>query len=127
MGDQDLQRLPPGLVTEVEGGEHGVGHQGLIANLGQLDQPGAISEAARKIGRRPQCEPGLPDTSWPDETDEAGSGELPPDLGKLPAAAHKARRLGGQIARGLTRSGHRDYEVTPSSSALARVDYVSNP
>src|SRR5213082_2684308 len=51
VGEQDLQRLDCGLVAEVQGCEHGVGHQGPIANLGQLDQPGAVREATSQVGR----------------------------------------------------------------------------
>ena len=51
VGEQDLQRLDCGLVAEVQGCEHGVGHQSPIANLGQLDQPGAVREATSQVGR----------------------------------------------------------------------------
>jgi hypothetical protein len=53
VGEQDLQRLDCGLVSEVEGCEHGVGHQSPIANLGELDQPGAVRESTSKVGGNP--------------------------------------------------------------------------
>ncbi|MFZ0920425.1 MAG: hypothetical protein WB807_13570 [Candidatus Dormiibacterota bacterium] len=45
-GRQDPQGLHPGLVTEVKRRKHGVGHEDRIANLGELDQPGAVAKSA---------------------------------------------------------------------------------
>src|SRR5438128_1458788 len=53
VGEQDLQRLQSGLVSQVQGCEHGVGHQGSIANLGELDQPGAVRESTSELGPNP--------------------------------------------------------------------------
>ena len=38
-GQQDLQRRGAGLVPEIEGGDHRIGHQGGIADLGEVDPP----------------------------------------------------------------------------------------
>ena len=90
----------------IQGAEDNVGHPSAIANLGQLDQRGAVGKSSAKISRRTKCETSLPDTSWPDETDEPGRGELLPDLSELAAAADEARRLGGQIPQSVARPGH---------------------
>jgi hypothetical protein len=63
-GDQNLQRLRAGLVSEVQGGDHGVGHQGFVADLGQLDsqapsaKPRPRSAAARTARRVLPTPPG---------------------------------------------------------------------
>src|SRR3989442_5723736 len=49
VGEQDLQRLDCGLVSEVEGCEHSGDHQGPIANLGELDPPSAVRESASHV------------------------------------------------------------------------------
>src|SRR2546430_1562680 len=98
MRRQDLQRRSGRLVPEVEGAENNVGHESAIANLGQLDQPGAVGKSSGKVGRSPKREPGLTDTSWADETDEPARVELLSDLGELAPAADEARRPGRQIA-----------------------------
>jgi hypothetical protein len=69
VGEQDLQRLDAGLVSEVQGCKHGVGYEGAIANLGELDQPRAVRESPSEIGRNPKSEAGFPDTSWAHEAD----------------------------------------------------------
>ena len=48
----------PSLVTEVNCREHGAGHEGSIANLDELDDPGAGAKIRVKVGCGPQCEPG---------------------------------------------------------------------
>src|ERR1700730_413007 len=106
VGEQDLQRLCCGLISEVEGLEHRIGHEVTIANLGELDQPGAVRESPSEIGPNPKSESGLPDTPRTHQTDEAGGRELLSDLGELPPAADEARRLCGQIAQPTSRPGH---------------------
>jgi hypothetical protein len=113
VGDQDLRRLHGGLVSEVQGGDHGVGHEGFVANLRQLDQPGAIGETTAEVGGAPQGKSGLPDTTRPDEADQAGGAELLPDLAQLSSAPDEARELRGQIARLVSRPGHGDYDMPP--------------
>ena len=120
LGDQDLHRSQGRLIPEVEGREDCVGHQSPVADLGQLDQPGAIGEPACKIGRGSQCESGLTHTPWPDETDEPARAELLSDLGELAPAADEARRLGGQIPQSVARPGHVADNGKPA-------DYASNP
>jgi hypothetical protein len=62
--------------------------------LRELDHPCAAREAACEIGRTPNRQAGLADTTWPGEADQAGPGQLPPKFCKLAAAADEARRLG---------------------------------
>src|SRR4029077_5352119 len=45
IGEQDLQRLLSGLISEVQGGKHGVGYEGTIANLRKLNEPRAVRES----------------------------------------------------------------------------------
>src|SRR2546430_13205746 len=120
-----LRRLGPSLVSEVEGRDHRVRHEGAIANLGELDPPGAVGESPSKVGCDSKGEPTLPGSPRPNEADEAGGRELLPELAKLPSAADEACEFGREIARRAASSGHREYELTgglraPAPSQIGR-------
>src|SRR5262249_58728554 len=89
-------------------GHDGVGHQGRVQDLGELDQPAAVAETAGEVGRNPDRQARLADSARPDQADQAGLGELPPDVGDLAAAADEAGCLGGQVARAPGGPGHVD-------------------
>ncbi|MBV9356104.1 MAG: hypothetical protein JO023_11330 [Chloroflexi bacterium] len=42
------------LDTGQRGQQRGVGHDGFVANLGQLDQPGAVANATGQVGGAPR-------------------------------------------------------------------------
>ena len=92
-------RAGRGLVAQVQGRHDGLADQVRIFHLGQLDQPAAIAEAAGEVGGRPDGQPGLAHPARSDQADQAGLGELLPDLGQLVTAADEAGRLGRKIAR----------------------------
>jgi len=100
------------LVSQVERRDHGVRHEGAIANLGELDQPGAVGESPSEVGCDSKGESTLPGSPWPNEADQAGGRELLPDLAKLLAAADEACEFSREIARRAASSGHREYELT---------------
>jgi len=104
--------LGPSLVSEVERRDYGVRHEGAIANLGELDPPGAVGESTSKVCCDSKGEPSLTGSPWPNEADEASGRELLPDLAKLLAAADEACDFGREIARRAASSGHREYELT---------------
>ena len=108
MRQQDRQWLGRGLIPEVQRGDHRIDHQGGITDLGQFHPPGSEQEPAPKVGRHPNRQAGLPDAPGSDETDEASAGQGPAKLRQLPAASHKARRLGGKVADPTSGPGH-DY------------------
>ena len=98
MRQLDLQRLPGGLVPQVQGCDDGVGDQRRISNLCEVDPPGAAREATLQVRRDPYGQAGLADASRADEADQTSNGQRLPSLGQLPAATHEARRLGGNVA-----------------------------
>ena len=99
VGDQDVQRLCGGLVSEVEGRHHRIGDERWIADLSEFDNPGAVRESPSEGRCRPKCEAGLPDTSRTHEADQAGGRKLIPDLTELTPAADKAGHLSREIAQ----------------------------
>ena len=52
VGEQEGPRLGRGLVAQVQGRQDGVVDQSRVPDLGELDQPRAVGEAAREVGRR---------------------------------------------------------------------------
>ena len=92
-------RARRGLVAQVEGRHDSPADQGRILHLGQLDQPAAVAEAAGEVAGRADRQPGLAHPARADQADQAGLGELLPDLGQLAAAADEAGRLGRKVAR----------------------------
>src|ERR1700674_2442978 len=93
------QRPGRGLVPQVQGRQDGGVDQFGIANLGQLDQPRPARKATSKLGSGSDREAGLADTARPDQTHQAGRGELPLEFGKLVAPAYEARRLSREVSR----------------------------
>ena len=110
VSDQDVHRPRGSLVPEVERAEHGVGHEGRLANLAELDQPGSVREAPCELGSGPKGEPRLAHATRADQAHHARGRELPPDLSELAAAADKCGRLRRQVARRLPRSRHPGFE-----------------
>jgi hypothetical protein len=68
VGGKELRRVCGGLVAQVEGRKSGVDGEVGLASLCKLDQPGAVFEAASKVGRHPEPEPAL---AYPARADEA--------------------------------------------------------
>ena len=89
--EQEGPWLGRGLVAQVKGRQRGVGDHRRIADVGQLDHPGAIPEAPLEGGRDPDRQARLADTARADEADQARRGELLPGLRELTAAADEAR------------------------------------
>jgi hypothetical protein len=87
------------MTTPIQGGQHGITYQGRVPQFGELNQPRAVRDAAREVGRRPDRQPGLPHTTWPDQGHQARDAEFSTGLGQLMATADEARRLGGQVSR----------------------------
>ena len=98
MGQQQLRRIRRGKVSKVQGGDHRVGHQRGIADLGEFDPPGAVGEAASEVRRNPNSQAGLADASGADEADQASVGQRLSNLRQLAAASDEACRLGGNVA-----------------------------
>jgi len=80
VGEQKVPRLG-GLVPQVESGDQGAAHQRGVDDLGEFDDPAAVSEGASQVGHCPDGEPGLADAARADEADQARVGELALDLG----------------------------------------------
>ena len=102
VGHQDLQRRRRGLVAQVQGCDHRVGHQGCVAKLGELDQPGAVREPTRKIAWQRGRQSGLADASRPDEADQSRVGQLLVESRPAHAGARRSsspRREGCPIRR----------------------------
>jgi hypothetical protein len=118
--EKERRRRGGGLVAEVERRQHGVDDELGVAHLAQLDQPGAVFEAASKIGRDPEPEPALAHPARTDEADQAGAGELLSDLSQLTAAADEAGRLGWQVTGALGPSGHLIRRRLPPSATPRR-------
>ena len=125
VGQQDLQRLRRGLVPKVQGGDHRVDHQGGIADLGELDPPGPVREAASEVRRDPNGQARLADASGADQADQTRAGHRLTSLRQLPAASHEARRLGGKVADPTPGPGH-DEPHASTAGNLDRLDYASN-
>ena len=98
MGQQQLRRIRRGKVSEVQGCDHRVGHQGGFADLGEFDPPGAAREAASEVRGNPNSQAGLADASGADEADQASVGQRLSNLRQLAAASDEACRLGGNVA-----------------------------
>ena len=120
------QRLGRGLVPQVQGRQEGVGNQGGIPNISELDQPRAARESTCEVCRNPYRKAGLADTPRPDEADQPGRGELLSQFCKLATAADEARRFGRQIARAAGGPGHCEQEVTTAASSSTALDYACN-
>src|SRR5450759_2860435 len=92
-----------------DSGQNGVGDESRIAHLGELHQPGAVGEPTCEVPRNPNTEPCLADTTRPDKAHQAGSGQLPSDLGKLMPTADEGRRVSGQVAGPAASPRHPEY------------------
>ena len=93
---RDSQRLGDG-----RGNEHGIGEGG------QLDQPGAVLEAAGGQRSRPQREPGLTAPARPGQRHHAGGAQAVQDRGELRPASHQRAHLRGETGVLLGRAfGH---------------------
>jgi hypothetical protein len=124
IGQQDLQRLRRGLIPKVQGRAHRVGYQGGIADLGELDPPGAVREASSEVRRTTDSQARLPDTSGADETDQARAGQRLPKFRQLPATPDEGRRLSGKVADPAPGPGHDGPHATTPQPAAD--DYASN-
>ena len=98
VGRQDLQRLGRGLVSQVQRSDCCTRHERRVADLGEVDPPGSVREAAPEFCRRSKSEARLAHAARADKADEARLRERAAKLRQLPATAHEAGRLGGQIA-----------------------------
>ena len=98
VGERQSMRLGGRLVSQVQRRRHRSANKRGVPHLGELDEPGAVAEAAPDLGGGPDGEARLSYPARPDEADQPGARELLPDLGQLPAAADEARRLDGQVA-----------------------------
>src|SRR5207237_3570454 len=105
-------------VPQVQCGQHGVAHQGGIANVGKLYQPRAVPETAREVGRGPDGQASLADAAWPDETDQTRHREPLPEFRKLGASADKAGRFRRQIARTPHWPGHGGQHCTRARESV---------
>ena len=107
---QYQQQLPSGQILRQRGGPRvpgpvlqaqrhcdGLGHQRLIPQLVQPDQPHPAGKRPRQPGGGPQRQPGLADPADPGQRHQPGAGQQPPDLGQLTAAADEAGQLRRQI------------------------------
>jgi hypothetical protein len=106
VGAQELQGRRRSLVSEVEGCDHGVGHEGFVVYVGQFDEPGAVREPPPEVGCSADRQTRLSDAAWPDEADHSGSRQLLPDLGQLAPAPDEAGRISRKVAQTAPRSCH---------------------
>jgi len=113
--EQQGQRLRRRLVPQVQGRQNGVAHQRGILNLSELDQPGAVREAASEVGRHPDRQAGLADPARPDEADQAGGGEPLSQFRQLAAAADEAGRFRRQVAQAVGGPGHGQQDCTTAA------------
>ena len=113
---QNQQQLPPGQIVRQRGGRRvagpvlqaqdtrdGLGHQRLLPQLIQPDQPHPAGKRPRQPGRGPQRQPGLAHPADPGQRHQPGPRQQPLDLGHLITAADEAGQLRRQIPR-YTRS-----------------------
>ena len=107
-------------VAKVQGRHQGVARQGGISNLCQLDEPRAAGEAASKVRRGPDRQPGLADTARSDQADQAGGRQLLAQLGDLAAPADEAGRFGRQVAGPASGPGHGQGNYYRQRSGAAR-------
>ena len=70
-----LRPIRRGKVSEVQGCDRRVGHQGGFADLGEFDPPDAAREAGSEVRGNPNSQAGLPDASGADEADQASVGQ----------------------------------------------------
>ena len=106
VGEQDGSRAGRRLIAQIQRGEDGVLDETRVPDVGQLHEPRATRERARKLGGAPDRQSRLPDTTRADEGDQAGRGELRPKLRELAATADEAGRLGREIAGTTDGPGH---------------------
>ena len=88
-----------GPVLQAQRPRHRLGHQRLLPQLVQPDQPHPAGKRPSQLGRGPQRQPGLADPADPGQRHQPGPGQQPPDLGQLTAAADEAGQLRRQIPR----------------------------
>jgi hypothetical protein len=118
VGEQQIARRRRGLVPQVQRGQHGVAHKGRIPNVGKLDQPCAVPETARDVGRGLDGQPSLADAAWPDEADQTRRSELLLEFRELVAAADEAGRFRRQIARAAYWPGHGGQDCTRARESV---------
>ena len=97
-GQRRLRRKA-GPVLQAQRARDRVGHQRLLPQLVQPDQPHPAGKRPSQLGGGPQRQPGLADPADPGQRHQPGPGQQPPDLGQLTAAAGEAGQLGRQIPR----------------------------
>ena len=85
VGERKSTRLGRRLVSQVQRRRHRPANKRGVAHLGELDEPGAVAEAAPDLGGGPDGEARLAYPARPDEADQPGARELLFDLGQLPA------------------------------------------
>jgi hypothetical protein len=68
-----------------------------IPKAGELDQPHAIGDRATQVGRGPERQAGLADSTRPDERHHASCSQRRLDILELPAPANEACQLGREV------------------------------
>jgi hypothetical protein len=104
--EQQVQGLGCGLVTQVQRRHGRVAHECRVPDFSELDKPSAVAVATTEVCRGADRQTCLAHAARPDEADQAGLGELLPDLRNLAAAANEAGRLGWKVARAPGGPGH---------------------
>ncbi len=103
---EDLNGFRRSLISQVQRGDHGVGYQRWIVQVGKLDQPGTVREPTPEVVCRTDRQPRLSDASRTHEADDSSSRQLLADLGQLSATPNKAGRFRWKVARSAPWPGH---------------------
>ena len=80
-----IQRRPVDQMVNAQRLRDGVGDQGVVTDLGQLDQPGTVRQAAPQTRRRPQRKPRLADARGTGQGHQPRGRYQPLDLGQFAA------------------------------------------
>ena len=94
-----LRPIRRGKVSEVQGCDRRVGHQGGFADLGEFDPPDAAREAGSEVRGNPNSQAGLPDASGADEADQASVGQRLSNFRQLRGGVRRSLSPGRERCR----------------------------